>query len=201
MSDTEWVYSMYIKANPVPDPAVLSLTEAEGDLVVVGEPSAGFRQNGLEMKTHEHAATQQARHHARWYAAAVAFTVVVLIGAVFGLVAYLNNDGPDVIVVPDPVPTDSFDGQTATYTGPSTFDRNALTFVFDNGTDRMVGLGWNVMNDESITFEDEIAWMDVHRGDSYEIPPWVEEYGGIGTSQRRGTYEATAEIPDGKVLL
>lgn len=192
MSDTEWIYSLYIQANPVPDPDVLPFTEDEGGLVTVGRVTP--------TETREHLQTREPRRRTPWRTAAVAFVVVVLIGAVFGLLALLGGDEPDVIV-PDPVPTVTFDGQTATYTGPASFDDNTITFIFNNDTDRMVGLGWNVMNDESITIDDEIAWMETHRGETYEIPPWVENYGSIGTTRTGGTQEATVEVPNGKCLL
>jgi hypothetical protein len=193
MSDTQWVYSLYIQANPVPDPAELPLTEEEGDLVVA--------PLSARPETTQRLTTQDARRRTPWRTVTIAFAVVILIGAVFGLATLIGSDSPDVIVVPDSMPTVSFDGQSATYAGPSTFDTNAITFVFDNNSDRMALLGWNVMNDESITIDEEIAWMDVHRGDDYAIPPWVEDYGQITVSNMNGTLEGTAEIPNGKVLL
>lgn len=193
MSDTEWIYSLYIQANPVPDPGLLAETLEESQVVVLDRlppdtaPARRLRRAG--------------DHRPGWMIAVAAFAVAILIAAAASLIVLLGNERGEVIVVPPPVPMVSFDGETATYIGPETFDRSTLTFLFENTTGDMAGLGWNVMNDESITLGEEIAWMETHRGDTYEIPPWVEDFGGIGRFHTSGTLEVSAELPDGKILV
>lgn len=122
--------------------------------------------------------------------------VLVAVIAVAGIAAWLvfSSGGED--------PTLVFDGSTATYSGPDTFEAGEVTFTLENTTREMVRFGWNVTNDESVTLEEEIAWMETHRGSSYEIPPWVEEYGGIGqVAFMDDVQEASVELPEGKILL
>jgi len=193
MSDTEWIYSLYIQANPVPDPELLSETLEDSQVVVLDRrPSSTEPARVVD---------RAADHRPGWMIAVTAFAIAILIAAAVGLIALLGNDRGEVIIAPPPMPTVSFDGETATYTGPETFDRRTLTVVLENTSGDMAGLGWNVMNDESITLAEEIAWMATHRGNTYEIPSWVEQYGGIGRFHQNGTWEGSAEIPDGKVLL
>lgn len=126
--------------------------------------------------------------------------VIVVLGAAAFVAGVLTDRGEDLIGA-DAVPTLTFDGETVTYDGPEAFDTGVITFRLDTTARDMIAFGWNVMNDESITLEEEIAWMETHRGPGYEIPPWVEDYGGIGTTTTAWTWEETVELPDGKLLL
>jgi hypothetical protein len=192
MSDTEWIYSLYIQANPVPDPSLLSETPAESPVVVRDPHPTAAPPRSLR---------RTANQRPRWAAAAGVFVVAILIVAAVGLFGLLGNNRSEVVVVPPPLPTISFDGESAAYAGPETFDRTTLTFLLENTSGEMAGLGWNVLDDESITFADEIAWTETHRGDAYEIPAWVREYGPIVNFHTNGTWEGSAEIPEGEVLL
>ena len=117
---------------------------------------------------------------------------VVLSAALF-LVSCSSEDG---------TPTMSFDGEAATYSGPSVLTEMPMTFVLENPTTKMVTFGWHLVADESVTFDEEVAWMDTHQGDNYGIPQWVEEYGGIAdVNFMNDTREESAELPDGTILL
>jgi hypothetical protein len=95
-------------------------------------------------------------------------------------------------------PTLSFDGDSATYSGPDVLSEMPVTFVLENPTTGMVVFGWAVTNDEGITLEDEVAWIESH-GD--EVPPWAGDYGHIGVNFMNDTREEAVEVPDGHVLL
>ena len=99
----------------------------------------------------------------------------------------------------DEMPTLSFDGESATYSGPEVLSEMPTTFVLENPTMGMVMFGWAVSSDASITLEDEIAWIDSHGTD--EAPPWVEDYGHIGVNFMNDTREESLEVPDGHVML
>jgi hypothetical protein len=99
----------------------------------------------------------------------------------------------------DETPTLSFDGETATYSGPEVLSEMPVAFLLENPTTGMVIFGWSVTNDESITLEDEVAWIESH-GD--ELPPWAEEeYGHLGVNFMNDTREEAVELPDGHVFL
>lgn len=153
-------------------------------------------------------------HWARpaWVAAGVAVLVFLSIGVPLMLLrpAQLTTAAqPATTVTPAHSgtlgvgpPTLTFDGRTAVYTGPATFDSNRITFTLENTHTRGVGFGWNIMNDGSITFDEEVAWMETHRGSTYEIPPWVAQFDLIGTAVwPDDKVEVTVSIPNGKGLL
>lgn len=194
MSDTERIYSLYVQANPVPEPNLLAFTqdEVEAELFIL--------ERSRVMDTREPDAIQTTLRPSRSRIAAFAFAAVVFVGAVVGVGFFLTGDRD--LFGAGGTPTLSFDGTTATYRGPATFDDNLITFRLENTGSNIALFGWNVMNDESITLEEEIAWMETHRGVTYEIPPWVEEYGRIGMSVWPDEpVERSVEIPNGKGLL
>jgi hypothetical protein len=195
VSDTERIYSLYVQANPVPEPQLLPESLDKPELLILERSPAMITEVRPE-------AQADSRKPARWRVAVIAFAaVIVLVGGAIWVAALIGGD-TDLAPATDTSPTLTFDGTTASYAGPTTFTENSITFTLENPTNEMVAFGWNVMNDESITLEEEIAWMEAHRGPTYEIPPWVEDYGGITpTSFMADVVEATVELPDGKILL
>lgn len=195
MSDTERVYSLYVQANPVPEPQLLPETLDEPELLVIERSPAMITEVRPE-------AQADSRRPPRWRAAAIAFAaVIILVGGAIWIAALIGGED-ELAPATVTVPTLTFDGTTASYQGPTTFTENPVTFTLENPTDEMVGFGWNVLNDESITLEEEIAWMEAHRGPTYELPTWVEDYGEVSAVSFMGDVrEASVELPDGKILL
>jgi hypothetical protein len=187
-----------------PPLALLIRSEAPPELharLFPATSETGLRPNARVVDQTGPAGTDGLAVRRRWRAAALAFALVILVmGAAAFLAGLIANRGDDLIGA-DSIPTLTFDGETVAYVGPETFDTNVITFRVETTADRMIGFGWNVMNDESITLEEEIAWMETHRGSTYEIPPWVEDYGMIGTITTAWNWEETVELPDGKLLL
>jgi hypothetical protein len=121
---------------------------------------------------------------------------LVAVIAVAGIVLWFVFSGG----AEEPILT--FDGTTATYSGPDTFVAGEeVTFTAENQTSEMVTFGWSRNNDETITLEEEIAWMETHRGSSYEIPPWVEDYGGFTPAFSDDVREGSVVFEAGKGLL
>ncbi len=97
-------------------------------------------------------------------------------------------------------PTLSFDGEAATYSGPETFSEMPVTFVLENPTTKMVGFGWSLVNDDSVTLDDAVAWVESHAAD--DVPAWVADYGRVlELNFMNDTREESTTLPEGKVLL
>ena len=71
----------------------------------------------------------------------------------------------------DAQPTVTFDGQTATYDGPTTFDAGEVTFTFD-GSEYERGVAFVIVEviDDDITLEDFKAWAAENPARS--VPPF-----------------------------
>lgn len=199
MSDTERIYSLYVQANPVPDPDRLPLTQDEAELLLI--------ERSQTMDTQQRPGVQATQRPARWRTAAIAFAAVIMVGAVVGVALLITSNGDDLVTVAEAVPTITFDGETATYSGPATFDENLLTFRLENNSDAVrATFSWSLMNDETITMEDHIAWAETHRGPNYAIPKWVEfgAWGAIDFAVPPNTVveeSVNVSFPNGKVLL
>jgi len=74
----------------------------------------------------------------------------------------------------DDTPTASFDGQSATYDGPTTFDAGEVTFTFD-ARDHQPGAAFvfTELRDDSLTFDDLERWGA--ENSAGVVPPWVGE--------------------------
>lgn len=157
------------------------------------------------MDTMKHAEVPESRRPPRRRPAAIAITVVIVVLAVAGAGLLITQGDDEVVSVADAIPTITFDGETASYRGSTTFDENVLTFRLENNSDSVrAAFGWNVMNDETITLEEEIASMETRRGDNSSIPPWVEAYDQIDfyVPPNAVVEESAPEtLPSGKGLL
>jgi hypothetical protein len=197
VSDTERIYSLYVQANPVPDPDRLPLTQDEAELRLIERSQA--------MDTQQRPETQATQRPARSRTAAIAFAAVIVVGAVVGVAMLMTGDGDDLVTVAEAVPTITFDGETATYSGPETFEENLLTFRLENNSDSVrASFGWSLLNDETITMEDQIAWAGTHQGPNYAIPKWVEGYGAIDFAVSPNTVveeSVSVSFPNGKFQL
>jgi hypothetical protein len=181
----------------IPEPHLLPLAVDEDELLTI--------ERSRTMDTQQRPEVQATQRPGRWRTAAIVLTTLIMVGAVAGVALLIAGNGNDLVTVADAVPTLTFDGETATYSGPSTFDQNLLTFRLVNNSDSVrASFGWNVMNDETITLEQDIAWMETHRGDNYSIPKWVEAWGLIDFTLPPNTVieeSVSVSIPDGKCAL
>lgn len=96
-----------------------------------------------------------------WVLAALVAAVVVGLGLWF---VASDDDG---------LPTVTFDGQSATYDGPSTFEAGEVRFEFDaSAYERDVVFVIGEIRDDGITYEEIVAWFDENPGGAV-IPPFM----------------------------
>lgn len=91
MSDTERVYSLYVQANPVPDPNLLPASPEEAELLIT--------ERSRDMATQQLTETRRSRQPAQWRIAAYAFATVVLFATVIGAAFLITGGRTDVAQV------------------------------------------------------------------------------------------------------
>ena len=102
MSDTERAYSLYVQANPVPDPGRLPETPHEAELLMI--------ERSRTMDTQQRPASRETKRPPRWRTAVIAFAaIIVVVGATIGIATLITNDN-DTAATPDTVQTLTFDG-------------------------------------------------------------------------------------------
>lgn len=107
--------------------------------------------------------------------------------------------------IADTTPTITFDGETASYSGPATFDENELTFRLVNTSDSVrIAFGWYLMSDETMSMDEVIAFAERHRGELYGIPPWIKDWNQIDFNVPPNSVleeSSREQVPTGKCLL
>ena len=124
MSDAEHIYSLYVQANPVPDPDTLPPTMDEA-LLPITERS-GF------MDTRVRTEISRAKRRPRWRVAAVAFAAVGVVGALGGIVWVMSNDDGQPVAAEEASPEIVFDGAACTYSGPARIVEGNVEFSITN---------------------------------------------------------------------
>jgi hypothetical protein len=94
-------------------------------------------------------------------------------------------------------PTLTFTGNALSYSGPVTFDEKLITFELENTSESFATFAWGLINDDSITLEDEIAWAKTNRAE----PPWLELWSEIDLVGPDADSEATVAVPEGRLDL
>lgn len=117
--------------------------------------------------------------------------VVALIAviAIAGIVLWFVFSGADE------EPTLAFDGTTLTYSGPESLEAGDVTFTLENTSEENVTFAWGLLNDDSITVEDEIAWFEANPG---SVPPWLETSDLIGEAAPGEVVERVAYLLEGR---
>ena len=140
MKDTEQIYALYVRANPVPDPDLLPLTRDDAVLLSI--------EGSEDMQTQEPIKEQPAVRNTSRNAlvAAGAFAVVIVIGLVAALLIGTGEPGPVAAV--DAAPVVVFDGSTCTYDGPKQIEEGTVEFSTTNSGDVWLNLsGWRMSGD------------------------------------------------------
>ena len=106
MKDAEFIYSLYVQANPVPDPDQLALTRDEAVLLT--------DERSPDMITEERVDSSQPTPPKRKRLAAALGAAAVLIVAI-GAVAILASRGSDPVAAGDAKPIMTFDGSSCSF--------------------------------------------------------------------------------------
>ena len=151
MTGEEQVYALFVQANPVPDPAGLSLTlETTKPLLQPAEEGRGI------MLTEERSKTEAPKQKRSWSrplaAAAGAFVLILAFG---GIAWWLAGEAdPLVVAAEDAGTTVTFDGQVVSYAGPELVSSGYVEFTFLNGSDVTATLvGWRFYDQAGLDAE------------------------------------------------
>lgn len=193
MSDTEWVYSLYVQANPIPDPERFLASQYDTDLFVIeGSQDMDTQQQLTEVTANEPASLRRV--------AAIAFAAVIVVGVIVAGVTLLAGDesgvasgGGDTPVGVETEATISnvhevtFDGTTCTYLGPSEVAPGNHSFILTDLTNGAIYpfFAVRVLSDGH-TYQDVVDEQN--------------ERGGPGTVFPRADWvldaEVSADLPD-----
>jgi hypothetical protein len=116
--------------------------------------------------------TKPAGGNLRWLWIAAVIAVIAIAGVVLWLLLS-GGEGE---------PTLTFDGTALTYSGPETLKAGDVTFTLENTSEEEMVFYWALFNDDSITLEDSIAWMEANP-DSNTGPPWIETSNWTGEAE------------------
>ena len=125
------------------------------------------------------------RRYSLWIAAFAAAIVVAGVGLWIGF-----SGGSEK-------PTLTFTGEALTYSGPVAFDEKLITFKLENTSDHFVVFAWGLINDDSITLQDDVSWAETKFSD----PPWLAYWLKIDTVGPGVTTEATSLVAEGRIDL
>ena len=147
MKDAEFIYSLYVQANPVPDPDLLPLTRDEAVLLVSERSQDTITQERVEPP-------QPTPPRRKRLVPAVAVTAV-LIGAVVAA-AILVRGGPVPIAATDANPVVVFDGNTCSYNGPTLIEAGLVEFSFENSAEEaFFPIAW-LIEEAALAYELEV---------------------------------------------
>ncbi len=127
MKDTEFIYSLYVQANPVPDPDLLPLTRDEAVLLTLERSPDMITQEQVE-KGQPESPPRRKR-----LVPALAAAAVLMVAVVAAAILMSGDSGPVAAVDANPVVV--FDGTTCTYDGPTLIEEGLVEFTFENSAD------------------------------------------------------------------
>lgn len=127
MKGAEFIYSLYVQANPVPDPDLLPLARDEAVLLTP--------ERSPDMITQEQVEKRQPKSPPRRKRLVPALAAAaVLMVAVVAAAILMNGDAAPVAAV-DADPVVVFDGTTCSYDGPTVIEEGDVQFTLTNSAD------------------------------------------------------------------
>ena len=155
MSNVERVFALYVQANPIPEPDLLSLVGDETELPII-EGSTEMDESGIDVKDQNH--TRTLRQQRRWNPAVVLSGAFVVVVAIVGAVFLLRGEaGP--VAASDANPVITCDGESCSYDGAESIFEGSVEFTLaNNGTKDLMLSVWRFSSATAVTFElDQLA--------------------------------------------
>lgn len=146
MKDAELVYSLYVQANPVPDPGLLPLSRDEAALLTL--------ERSPDMITEEQAKKRQSTQPKPKRVAVVLGAAAILIAAVVGAAILVNGD-PESVAAADANPVVVFDGTSCSYEGPTLIEEGLVEFSMTSSGDE--GFNWSSFLMQEPALSQELA--------------------------------------------
>jgi hypothetical protein len=187
VKDAEFIYSLYVQANPVPDPDLLPLTRDEAVLLT--------SERSPDMITAEKVESPQPPPPRRRRLVAALGAAAILIVAVVGAAILVGGESKPIAAA-EASPVVIFDGVSCSYEGPTLIGEGSTQFslansaaeVFDFTTFRMVesallqeleehpvGTDWAEPPGSPLPVG-EMSFVRVAPGETYR-PDWILEPG------------------------
>jgi hypothetical protein len=148
VKDAEFIYSLYVQANPVADPDLLPLTKDEAVLLALERSPDMITQEHVEKRQPE--APPRRKRLVPALAAAAVLTVAVVAAAI------LMSGDPGPVAAADANPVVVFDGTTCSYEGPTLIEEGVVEFSFENSADEaFYPIAW-LVEEPALTHELEL---------------------------------------------
>jgi hypothetical protein len=129
VSDTERIYSLYVQANPIPDPGLLPLKQDEAELL--------FIERSRAMDTQERIETRDTGSPRRWSVVAIAFAVVLVVVGAVAVSVLLVGDGGSEAEVAAASELATVEAATAAY---NAYDADTYATYWVEGTSGPAGI-------------------------------------------------------------
>lgn len=166
MSNVERVFALYVQANPVPEPDLLSPTRDETELLTI-EGSTEMDESATDMG--DRIDTRPVPQQRRWNPATALAGGFAIVLAIVGAVFLLRGEaGP--VAASDANPVVTCDGESCSYDGAESIFEGSVEFTLaNNGTKDLMLLVWRFSSATEVTFElDQLAIgadMELEPGD------------------------------------
>jgi hypothetical protein len=147
VKDAEFIYSLYVQANPVPDPDLLPLTRDEAALLTLERSPDMITQEEVE-KRQPATPPRRKRLVAALGAAAVLIVAVAVVGILGG-----RDSAP--VAAADAKPVVVFDGTACSYEGPTLIEEGLVEFSLTSSGDE--GFNWSSFRMEEPALSQELA--------------------------------------------
>jgi hypothetical protein len=163
VKDAEFIYSLYVQANPVPDPDLLPLTRDEAALL-------SFERSPDMMNQEETDNVQQGTPVRRSRLVAAIGAAAVLVAALAVVVLWAGRDTAPVAAA-EAEPVMSFDGSVCSYEGPTLIEEGTITFALTNAANRTAELGYVRLEEAELAEELELIPVGSDAAVASPIPP------------------------------
>ena len=140
MTDTELVYALYVQANPVPDPNLLPLTQAEVEAELLKH------EGSTDMDTQERFETRPAPKAPPRRSLALGLAAVLVVALAAAAIVWFVAGGDERAVAAENArPEVVFDGESCRYNGPTLIEQGNTTLLLSNtSSDAVSATGFNV---------------------------------------------------------
>ena len=148
MKDAEFIYSLYVQANPVPDPDLLPFERNEAVLLTLDRSPDMITQKQVEKRQPE-SPPRKTR-----LLPALATAAVLMVAVVAAAILMSRDSAP--VAAADANPVVIFDGTTCSYEGPTLIEEGLVKFSFENSADEaFYPIAW-LVEEPALTHELEL---------------------------------------------
>jgi hypothetical protein len=144
VTDTELVYALYVQANPVPDPTLLPLTQAEAEAGLL------THEGSTDMDTRERIETRPAPKAPPRRSLALGLAAVLVVAVAAAAIVWFVAGGDEgAVAAGNARPEVVFDGESCRYNGPTLIEQGNTSLLLTNtSSDAVSAIGFNIPTSE-----------------------------------------------------